>query len=464
MTRENSVEDSRPRRRVRLRGLWLSALLAVLAVVITAMSRRPPPPIVEALRHTSPKTPVILVPGITGSILRDRVTQNVIWGTGRRLFVPRDGGFAISLPITWKESQTPRLEASTVIEEIRLAKLLRRSVYGPAITMLEAHGYRRGDLTAPEAAATVFPFAYDWRLSNALSAQLLGQRLEELRLARGEERLRVDLLCHSNGAHICRYLLKYGGASLEDAEAGRAGPPANLEIRKLVLFGSANGGSQRILRELNRGRYYVKLIGRRILPEAAFGFATMYQELPGYRREVFIDSEGRDLDIDLYDAANWHKYNLGFFNRDVRARLRKNPRPEVLGDGEDEQLEFLQRALTDARRFQQVLKRDLPVGDTRYYSIQNVDTDTPDKAVLLQDKGGWRLLFTGDKELKRRPELHALATTRGDRHASLASQKWLAPQEQAALVAAACHAEGDHFGLIFDPASLRCMAHFLAED
>ena len=89
--------------------------------------------------------------------------------------------------------------------------------------MLEANGYTLGDLDDPRPGESLFVFDYDWRRGNVESARMLSQALERLRVARGESALSVDLICQSNAARLARYYLKYDGASLADAEAGRDG-------------------------------------------------------------------------------------------------------------------------------------------------------------------------------------------------------------------------------------------------
>ena len=64
----------------------------------------------------SPDVPVVLVPGITGSALRVRATGEVVWGEGRDLVLPRDGGYNTVLPI----AGPVRLEAFRVLDELRL--------------------------------------------------------------------------------------------------------------------------------------------------------------------------------------------------------------------------------------------------------------------------------------------------------------------------------------------------------
>jgi len=434
------------------------------AVTLLGGCASAPPPVLPTLTDEEPKVPVVLVPGITGTVLRDRETGDARWGTGARLVFPRDAAYELALPVTGAGSAVPRLEPAEVIERITLAGLFRRDVYGPIVETLEANGYRRGDLADPRPGDTLFLFGYDWRRDNVLAAGVLRERLEKLRRARGEDRLEVDLLCQSNGAHICRYLAKHGGAPLEQAESGDAAPPADLEIRKLVLIGSSNGGGLRILREVDRGRSYLPVIGREMSPEALFTLPALYQDLPVYRTGFFLDEDGRELDVDLFDAASWRRYGWSVFGEKVRRRLDRSGRPDLFGTEED-RLAFLQATLDRARRIHHLLHRDVPgFGVGSYYLVQNVYTPTPERAVLLRgDDGTWQTLFTGDEELRRRPYLQALASAPGDGHATFRSQRWLSRQELALIAREPLHVEGPHFELLWDPATLRGLVEFLAD-
>jgi hypothetical protein len=420
-------------------------------------ARTTPPP------RTAKPVPVVLVPGLTGSQLRDRDSHALVWGTGAQLLRPRDGGYAMALPLAADAPAEPRLEAFAVVEQIRLAGILGKEIYGPILEMLESRGHLRGDLANPEAGGTVFAFPYDWRLSNVITARRLGEALERLRRVRGEDRLAVDLVCQSNGAHVCRYLLKYGGATLEEAESGTAGPPPRLAVRKLVLLGSSNGGALRILHELDRGRTYVPIIGRKMQPETIFTFPAIYQDLPVYTRDLFVDAAGKKLDVDLFDAAEWRRHGWSIFNPGARRRLAEDPHPELFAD-EARQLEFLRTVLDETRRFHQLLRRDVEgFAGTRYYLLQSKSLDTPSRAVLVEDRGGWRTLFTGDREVERNPRLQAVTSAPGDAHATVESQMWLSPQETAALAREPAYVDSGHRELLADAATLERLADFLEE-
>jgi hypothetical protein len=436
-------------------------LLCLLGTLFGACSGQIPTPVYAPLRAAEVRRPVVLVPGITGTILRDRATQKIVWGNGASLISPRDGAYALVVPLGDKQGGKD-LEAITVMESVNLLGVIKKEVYAPIARMLEGNGYRRGDLAAPLAGDALFLFGYDWRRSNEEAVAQLAEALERVRQAEGRERLEVDLICQSNGAHICRYLAKYGNVSFADAGSGPPAAERAVKIAKIILIGTSNGGSLRILREIDRGRRYLPVIGRKMQPETLFTLPALYQDLPSYLEHYFLDEEGHELDLDLYNPAVWEEQGWSIF--DAAARRRVARRPDLFG-GPDEWRLFLGQALADAQRLQSLLHRDAPgFGVTRYYLVQNPSTPTPQRAVVVpEEAGGSRLLFTGDKELAKRVELNKLASTVGDQHASATSQLWLSPQETAAIAAEPFFVEGDHFELILNPKSLQRLLDFLAD-
>ncbi len=125
-------------------------------------------------------------------------------------------------------------------------------------------------------------------------------------------------------------------------------------------------------------------------------------------------------------------------------------------------MRHLARMLGYARRFQQVLRRDVPgFGATSYYMLQSKALETPDRAVLIENNGSWETLFTGDKELEKMGEPHRLATASGDGHGTVNSQMWLSPQEKKALAADPFYIDDDHFELILKPETHRRLLDYL---
>lgn len=406
---------------------------------------------------------VILVPGITGSKLRDVETGKVVWGEGRNLIFPRDGAYALARPLGGGKQ---RLEAFAVIEHIRLLGVIRREIYGPVLRRLEKAGYQRGVLARSRPDDTLFAFAYDFRQDVQQISGLLARALETLRQERGSERLRVSLICQSTGGNICRYLAKYGGVPLEDAEDGSSVGLEAIEIEKLILVGTASGGSLRNLQFLLQGRSYISGFGRPMLPEVLFTFASLLEDLPAYTNDVFIDSSGRRLEIDLFDAANWQTYGWSVFAQDVKSRLQKAGRHDLFGD-EAKRLEHLRWALDRARRLHRLLQSDVAgVTLPQYYSVQNADEATISRALLLRTDEGWSTLFPGDPQLERLPGRQTAPldrmTTPGDGHASKDSQRALSAQEAAKMARPTLYVEGKHFTLILNPAAEEFIVEVLA--
>jgi hypothetical protein len=359
--------------------------------------------------------------------------------------------------------------AAEVIEEIRLLGVLKKPIYRPITRLFAANGFPRGDLDDPAPEARFFPFAYDWRRDTVEAARLLGARLEALAERRGAGRLPVSLLCQSSGGQICRWLARYGRASLAEAEAGRATPLARVAIERVILVGTANGGRLRILRELDRGRVYVPVLGRRIRPEVLFTFPSLFQDLPAHSGDLLVDGEGRAVAVDLFDPASWRRFGWSIHSEAVARRLaREAAAPSCLSD-EATRAAHLARQLDRARRFQRLLATDAPGFDgTSYHSIQSRSTATPRRAVVEPTARGWRTRFGGeggDRWLARRPRLCPLAAAPGDGHATAESQLHLSPQEEAALAGPPLLLHGRHFEMILDPRALaRILAILAGED
>jgi pimeloyl-ACP methyl ester carboxylesterase len=389
----------------------LSALALATLLAFGCASASAPPATVPASGPT-----VVLVPGMTGSRLCDANTGAVLWGDSTRLLVPWDGGARLALPL---DGSPDDIRPCGAIREMRVAQW-RKDIYGGLLDFLESSG------------ASVHVFDYDWRRDNVESARLLVAELEQIAASRGDGR--VHLICQSNGGYICRYAARFGDVSLEDAERGLRRPAAGVTIEKLILVGTANGGSMRILREFNRGRQYLRVIGRRFRPAVFFTFPGLYQDLPAYRGDLFVDERGRPMDVDVWDAASWRTYGWSIF---------------AAGTAGGDREAFLRDALHSAKRMHALLRsaHDAPL--PRYYSIQSLDFPTPTRAVLERRGARWRTRF--------------LEEDRGDLHATGESQASLSASETAALAMPPVHVPGEHFEMITTDETRRLILRLLRE-
>jgi hypothetical protein len=405
-----------------------------------------------------------MLPGLTGTKLRDVQSERVVWGNAHSLFLPHDGGYNLALPVGRDASQRPRLEPVDPILEIRLFGVYTKGIYRSVVRLMEENGYQLGDLRSPRAADNFFFFVYDWRLGVENAAQSLARQLERLRQARGDEHLRVALICQSDAALIARYYVKYADAPIEDAESGKARPPSDVTVQKLILVGSSNGGALRVLRELNRGRTYISTVGRRWQPETLFSFPALYESLPVYREDLFFSPDGSAVDVGLFDTKSWERYGWSIFDDESQRRIARRAAEDLFGSAA-EQRRFLARVLDRAQRLHRLLNADVRgLAVPRYYSIQNRHTQSPDRALLIRERGRWRTYFSSDRKIKRNRAWLDLATAPGDGHATVGSQDWISPQEQTALARAPIYIDGGgHFSIILEPAAQQKMLEFLLD-
>lgn len=445
---------------MRLRHLaWTLAGLGALALGCASLGgRRPAGPVAGAGGHI----PVVFVSGVTGTQLRDPKSGELVWGGAWPLLRPRDGGRRLVLPLLGAapDSRHPQAdyEATAPLLQVRLP-LFTKQIYRPLLARFEAAGYLYGELTAPRGEDDFFFFNYDWRYGNLESVRRLDRQLEVLSAAR--DGTDVDLVCQSNAAKICRWLAKYGTLDLDRAAAGEAFE-RSYRIRKIVLVGASNSGALRVLQLLNHGRSYIPLVGRKLRPETFFSLRPLFEDLPAARDDLFVNERGEKLAVDLFAAESWAKYGWSIFAKAAAARLQRDPRPDLFGDGQD-QLDYLARQLGKARRLQQLLASDSAYFPAvRYYLLENASAPTIDRALLTEEGGEWRTYFVGDDRVDRDPALTALISAPGDGHAVLASQRGLSPQETAALVSTAT-AVGGHFEAVVESASLDAILGFLAD-
>lgn len=438
-------------------------LVALAAAGWCATCSSVSPPILETDVAASSRVPVVFVPGVTGVGLSDKATRKLVWGKGWNLIRPHDRGHGMARTLSGSHLG-PQLEPAGAILDLRLFGIVRYSIYQELVDLFVANGYSHGDLQSPQPTDDFFLFSYDWRQDNVSSAAHLAEQLASLRRVRGQENLEVDLICQSNGAHICRYFAKYGGADLAVAEAENSPAAAGLSVRQLILVGTSNGGSIRVLRELNRGRRYVDLIGRLWSPETLFTFESLYQDLPSYTTDLFVDESGEPMAVDLFDVENWRRFQWSIYGQQASRVLARDDLPPWFGSAAERE-RFLVSALDRARRFHTLLRQDVPdFGSTRYFLISNTGNETSSRAVLSEDKGAWTTRFEDDKTVRRDPTLRSALVEAGDGHATATSQRWLSPQERKRLGENVVEVEGTHRRVILQEATHERILKILAED
>lgn len=381
----------------------------------------------------APRRPVIIIPGVFGSRLKDERTGEVVWGRFSNLLTSRfklalnplraEKTDLLDLPIDSTDLTANRdhLRAYDLFDGVAGRAFYKRIVS----TLVQVAGYRFGDITNPQPGEDCFAFYYDWRRDVVENAQMLGAAIARVRAAYsagGAQPPKVDLIAHSLGGLIARYYVKYGARDVLGERQPGVDHAGAREVDTVVMIGVPNEGTLDTFESHNKG---VRIV-RRLPPEAIFTMPSAYQTLPRVRVGPFIDESGRTLDIDLYEPANWEKYGWSVFAPSRLRRLREESvRAFGRQEGERRYLEhldqmrtFLAAALARAGRLNTALdRRGRSVETVRYFAFGGDCTPTLARAMILkQEDGTWRTITRFD-DLPRRlatPEIERLMVEPGD--------------------------------------------------
>lgn len=357
--------------------LLLAVMLAV-AVTVSAQDRNP----------------VILIPGLTGSELRDKKTGERVWFKTRKS-KSEDLRLPISTDIT---KMADGLEATDILREVKIGPFPVTDVYGGFIKAMEQRGgYREESWTEPgEDGHTnaLYVFAYDWRLDNVVNARLLVRTVERLKKRLGKPDLKFDVVAHSMGGIIARYAVMYGDSDLPTGR--RAAKPAfagSKHFDKVILLGTPNEGSALALNALLNG---FSIGGLRIdLPWAqdtskfaVFTIPSLYQLLPAPGTAKIYNDELQPVSIDIYDPQTWNKYGWSVMqDKKFSARFSR---------GESRIAErYLAAALARARQLHEALAAaNGESGHTRFYPVGADCKSVLDGIVFVKEEDGkWKTLL-----------------------------------------------------------------------
>jgi pimeloyl-ACP methyl ester carboxylesterase len=304
-------------RRLRLpaRGVIIAALALLAACHAT------PKPDLYRLYAAAGKDlqpPVIVIPGVLGSRLRDRVTHEEVWpGSTLNLLLGRQERLALKFDPVTLEVLPDTLEADGLFEAA-----LGQDFYGAILRTLEqSGGYEHGQpgTAVDPRHRRYYVFAYDWRQENSVTARKLDALIEQIRRDYGDPSLRVDLIAHSMGGLVARYFGRYGARDAIDGDSF----PLNLDgankLRTVVLLGTPNLGSVSSLHGFIEGATYGL---RAIPPEVLATMPSLYQLFPHPLNDWLVTPKGEVLDRELFDVQTWRDFGWSIFDQEVSARLR----------------------------------------------------------------------------------------------------------------------------------------------
>lgn len=340
--------------------------------------------------------PVIVIPGILGSRLRDPDSGALVWpGSARNLLFGDQSQLALHFDPDTLEVRPDRLVADGLFEQA-----LGQDYYGEILRTLERDG---GFVRAQAGAGCArtqrryHVFAYDWRQDNVLTARKLDALIEQIRRDCGDPALRVDIVAHSMGGLVTRYFLRYGDRDVLDDNALQPTLAGSRKVRRAILLGTPNLGSVGSLQGFLEGR---RIGFNKVPPDVLASMPSVYQLFPHPLNLWLVKPDGEELLRDLFDVSLWRRFQWSIFDARVRERLAAR------GVDPTEQAAFeryFEKRLERARRFVWSLSRAAPPMDTQLILFGGDCLPTPAR-VLVEDVEGESILrLDPDAVRDRRP-------------------------------------------------------------
>lgn len=370
----------------------------------------------SAQYHFPDRNPIVVIPGLLGSRLRNPRDGAIIWGAfdGAAADPSTTAGaraLAAPLELDVNAGAAPgAADADGVLDRVRVRLAgvpFELAQYAEILATLGAGGYRDESLGLAGVDYggdhfTCFQFAYDWRLDNAANAAALKSFLDAKRVyvsAQYAERfgldvspasIRFDVVAHSMGALLLRYFMRYGAAPLPQDRAPEITWNGAGYFERAVLVAPPNAGSLRTLLYLVEGRDF----GRPLLPfypPAILGtYASLYQLLPRPRHAPVVwDRAARAPLENIFDPVIWRRYGWGLADP-AQDSVRRALFPAIAGEADRLSVayEVQTRLLRRARRFTAALDASAgPAPGIEAMLVAGDALDTP-RTLALDDASG----------------------------------------------------------------------------
>ena len=341
------------------------------------------------------KNPVVFIPGLAGSELRHKDTNERIWF---RAFKSKSED--LRLPLS---SDIARIHddliPGDVLREVKIGVFPLTDVYGSFIRAMETRGgYHEEKWDTPSEEGykdSLYVFPYDWRLDNVQNARLLVRKIEALKLTLKRPDLKFDLVAHSMGGIISRYAVMYGDADLPTGDAKPVPTWAGAKLfDKVILLGTPNEGAALALSNIVEG---FTISGLRIdLPFVqdmskftVFTIPSGYQLLPAPGTLRAFDDKLQPISIDLFDPKVWTKYGWNVIDDKEFAKLFNAEERKVADD-------YFFAALDRARRLHEALAAAKGKSGGVEFDILGSDCKTASDAIIVyhDDKADkWKTIF-----------------------------------------------------------------------
>jgi len=374
----------------------------------------------SAQYHGPERNPVILIPGILGSTLKDQDSDEIVWGGFTRRYANPSTAAGARLFALPTQMGTPLSRLRDRVVATGALSQLHVSILGVPVEM---HAYREillslgivggyadetlgrnGEINYGTNHFTCFQFPYDWRRDLTENAALLHQFILEKRkfvqaeLAKryGAKNVDVhfDLIAHSMGGLVARYYLEYGADPLPDDGSL---PPMTWAgaryVNRAIFISPPNAGAMKAIVQLVGGVRFAFFLPK-YQPAVLGTLPAVYEMLPHPGHRAVVDAK-TGAPVDLFDPKMWEKFQWGLADPRSDSELRKLL-PNVSDPAERRAiaLDHLGKCLRRAKQFCRAMDAPArPPDGTSMYLMAGDAIQTPDVAAVNPD-GSLRITQT----------------------------------------------------------------------
>ncbi|MCF6227053.1 MAG: hypothetical protein L3J82_00060 [Planctomycetes bacterium] len=357
-------------------------------------------------RYARNLEPVILIPGSLGSRLYNTKTGEIAWGNFKSLISDLEDGLELPIDKPRLSENKDNLEAYRVLDRAEVFNPEGRgeiSLYAQMIDHLSSTlGYRPAYGKRFHRRHNLFVFFYDWRRSNVEAATQLAEFIENIRRDLRQPKLKFKFVAISQGGHVARYYLRYGGQDvISDKPLNAPLKPTWAGLNAcsgLTLIGSPIRGTVDAFKLLQEG-YAPTALAKRNPPSTIFSFPAVFELLPDPGEPLFVGTGGEVMDFSIWDVSTWETHDLSVFSPEgfsnLKGRIRANAQP---GDDRDAMYDqkmkqrriWIKKVLTHAQRFKRSIECEtgVPTG-----VILGVNSPTQARVGAILEDNHWRYHF-----------------------------------------------------------------------
>lgn len=398
-----TFRDSKAVSRSRIYSGFRGLLILILSVCFTGCTlSHPPIKIIYEPDKGLVRNPVIVIPGIKGSELKNIEKDRNVWG-GLWQFNPSDFD-DLELKIG-RNGSSDSYEIFNVASNVRATNIFARwqlfgwfrekseiDIYQDLLdTLVEYGGYKNANVeivydeygnlkefvkkndSEMVTGANLFVFYYDWRRDNVLNAVNLQRFMTKIKETyfNSNEDVKFNVVAHSMGGLITRFYIGYH-SFCEQAAKGDLNVYQKIErdadkdipnsIGKVILIGTPRNGSLELLRAFLFGEG-VETLSKKDVKKIIITWPAAYQLLPPLCMQESFDSPDEDmkkrlLDLDNKSACTSHDGRYSILDPGTWEAMQWS----AFGTGwdsrnrEDKQ-EFMKKALNRAEEFAKALHK-----------------------------------------------------------------------------------------------------------